>query len=375
MYVPAKPPVTELESAATTAEHVGLDSVFVWDHLVDFFPQALWNDDFTWMRRAGDSPHEWFDFQTLLGYLAGKVTNLRLGVGVTEPLRRHPVVLAQAMLTLSHLSTRPPILGIGSGEPMNTEPYGLDFAHAVGKLDEALQVMRLAFTSQGPISFEGRHYQLRDALLDLPPGPRRAPAIWVAAHGPRMLQLTGRYGDGWYPFAIASPEDYASRLAVIHAAAREAGRDPEAITPAFHAITIVGRTEQEARAMLETEAVRFWGLLFPDAIWQLFGVEHPFGPGFCGYQGAWPLHLDRTTWRTAIAKVPPVMVESMLWGTPDQLVAKLRAFGDAGLRYVVPFFASAAVSKEAADFSVEALRTISRALASEQEEPAVMHQA
>jgi len=46
-----------------------------------------------------------------------------------------------------------------------------------------------------------------------------------------MLRLTGEYGDGWYPFAIGSPDDYATRLGVIRAAAKGAGRDPDAITP------------------------------------------------------------------------------------------------------------------------------------------------
>ena len=45
--------------------------------------------------------------------------------------------------------------------------------------------------------------------MDLEPPPGRTPQIWVAAHGPRMLQLTGRYSDGWLPIigSVTSPED------------------------------------------------------------------------------------------------------------------------------------------------------------------------
>ena len=78
-----------------------------------------------------------------------------------------------------------------------------------------------------------------------------------------MLRLTGLYGDGWYPFAIGSPDDYAARLGVIRAAAVEAGRDPEAITPSWTCLTAIGRTEAEARSMLDTNPVRFWGLSSP----------------------------------------------------------------------------------------------------------------
>jgi phthiodiolone/phenolphthiodiolone dimycocerosates ketoreductase len=365
MYIPAKPPLAGVEQLVSAARQTPFDSVFMWDHILDFFPQAIWDEEFSWLASFSTSPHEWFDFQTLLGYLAGKAPEVRLGVGVAEPIRRHPIILAQAMLTLSHLSSRPPILGIGSGERMNTEPYGLEFSHSVSKLEEALQIIRLAFTSQGPITFQGRYFQLDNAVLDLQPAAGNTPEIWVSAHGPRMLQLTGQYGDGWYPFAVASPEDYAARLAVIRTAATEAGRDPDAITPAFHCITIVAPTEEEARMMLNTKAVRFLGLIFPGEIWQLFGREHPLGGrGFRGYLDILPQAYDRTTLDDAIDQVPPAMIESLLWGTPEQIVNKLRAFGEAGLRHVVPMVASAAVSEEAAQFSVQALGEIAQALQS-----------
>jgi phthiodiolone/phenolphthiodiolone dimycocerosates ketoreductase len=365
MYVPAKPPVAGIEQLVSVAQQGQFDSVFVWDHVMDFFAQSIWDEQFTWLANRSASPHEWFDFQTVLGYLAAKAPGVRLGVGVAEPIRRHPILLAQAALTLSHLSPRRPILGIGTGERMNTEPYGLELGSAVSKLEEALQIIRLAFTSRGPITFEGKYFQLQNAVLDLQPRDGNTPEIWVAAHGPRMLHLTGQYGDGWYPFAVASPDDYAARLDIIRGAAREAGRDPEAITPAFHPITVVAPTEDEAHAMLGTRAVRFWGLLFPGEVWQLFGLEHPLGRHSRGYIDMLPQTYDRQLLDDAIAQVPPAMVESLLWGTPEQIVERLRGFGEAGLRHVVPIIVSAAVSEEAARFSVEAISTIARALQSD----------
>ena len=53
-----------------------------------------------------------------------------------------------------------------------------------------------------------------------------------------------------------------------------------------------------------------------------------------------------------------------MWGTPQQIVAKLRAFGEAGLRHVVPWVPSALVSPEAADYTREALGEIAHALRS-----------
>ncbi len=365
IYVPAKPPLAVVEQLAAAAQQAQLDSLFIWDHVVDFFPHAAWDEEFSWLANLSTSPHEWFDFPTLLGYLAGKTEGLRLAVGVTEPIRRHPILIAQAMLTLSHLSDRPPILGIGAGERMNTEPYGLDFSRSVSRLEEALQIIRQAFTARGPFSFPGEHFRLTDAVLDIQPADGRIPEIWVAAHGPRMLRLTGQYGDGWYPVIVASPDDYAARLEVIRHAARDAGRDPDAITPAWHPPILAAPTEEEARVMLGSRAARFFGLLMPSEVWQLFGREHPLGSGgFRGYVDIMPQRYDRTLLDEAIDGVPPAMLEGVLLGTPEQIVGKLRAFGEAGLRYAVPIDLSTLVSEQAAQYSVRALGEIAHALRS-----------
>jgi phthiodiolone/phenolphthiodiolone dimycocerosates ketoreductase len=365
MYVAARPPLGSVEALVAAARDMQLDSVFVWDHLQDFVPAAIWDDEFAWFVAPGSSPHEPFEFQTLLGYLAANAPDLRLAVGVTDPIRRHPVVLAQAMLTLAHLSQRPPILGIGAGEVENTEPYGLDFSRPVGRLEEALQIIRRCFEAREPFDFAGEHFRLRGAVLDLSAPAGRTPEVWVAAHGPRMLRLTGRYGDGWYPFVAGTPDDYATRLGAIRAAAREAGRDPDAITPALQPLVVVAPTEAEARAMLDAKAVRFFGLLLPAEAWQAFGLRHPLGEDFRGFVDLLPESYDRPTVEAAIAAVPRELVESqMFWGTPAQVVAKLRAFGEAGLRYVTPPLVSAMVSPEAAAYSMRAMAEIAHALRS-----------
>lgn len=365
MTVNAKPPLALVERDVAAARELGLDAVVVWDHLQDFYPAALWGGAFGLYAGEHASPHTWFDYQTLLGYVAGRAGGLRLGVGVTEPFRRHPIVIAQAAITLAHLTERAPILGIGAGERENTEPYGLPFERPVGRLAEALQILRTAFTARGPFDFRGAHYRLDGAVLDLQPPPGRTPELWIAAHGPRMLRLTGEYGDGWYPFAIGSPDDYAARLGVIRAAAAGAGRDPGAITPSWTCLTVIGRTEAEARALLDTAPVRFWGLLFSADIWRLFGASHPFGEQFRGYLDILPERLrDRAALDAAVAAVPQALIELAVWGTPAQIVGKLRAFGEAGLRHVVPYVPSALVSGEAADYTRQALGEIAQALRS-----------
>jgi phthiodiolone/phenolphthiodiolone dimycocerosates ketoreductase len=365
MHIPPTPPVKNVKAMAMLAKLGRISPLFVWDHFQEFYPTALWEKGFTLLSGRSASPHELFEYQTLLGALSASAGRMQLGIGVTEPIRRHPVLIAQAALTLAHLTKRPPIIGLGSGERMNVDPYGLSRRSAVGRLEEALQIIRLCMESTGPVDFNGSHYRLDGAVMDLQPPAGRKPQLWVAAHGPKMLQLTGRYGDGWLPMtaALQSPEQYASGLDVIRKAAAAAGRDPNDITPALLAYVVVAPTAKEARALLQSRFLRYWGLLFPAARWQELGFEHPFGADFGGFSDVLPERYDRATLDAAIEKVPVEVLESgFLVGSPQQIAARLREFGDAGLRQAVSGPLSPAVSVKALAFCFPAMYRIARLL-------------
>jgi phthiodiolone/phenolphthiodiolone dimycocerosates ketoreductase len=361
----AMPPVALNRALVYFARFSHLDSVWVLDHFQGLIPRAIWDRQFSWSAGQQKSPHELFEFQTLLGYLASSAGRLRLGVGVTEAIRRHPVLIAQAMLTLSHLTRRPPILGIGAGERENLEPYGLDFTAPVSRLEEALKILHLCFREEGPLDFHGRFFQLERAVMDLRPPAGRTPEIWIGSLGPRMLKLTGQYGDSWYPSTITSPEEYAARLKIIHDAAREAGRDPETITPAAFLLIAVAPTEQEVRQMLDTKPARLLALGTASEHWQKAGARHPFGENFRGAVDWIPEHYDRQVLEEAMAAVPPELLGAgVLWGTPQQVISKLLAFGEAGARHLVLFPASALLSRRAALYGLLTIRKIAHALRS-----------
>lgn len=367
LYVSPNPPLGLIRAFTFFARLIRLDSVVVEDHFQDFYPTAIWNEELSWVAAQSPTPHDVFDYQTLLGYLASKAGRLRVGVVVTEPIRRHPVLIAQAMLTLSHMTKRPPILGIGAGERLNTEPYGLDFSRPVERLEEALEVIRLCFSSVGPIDFQGKHYRMNGAMMGLdPPKKGKTPEIWIGGRGPRMLRMTGKYGDGWYPAAIASPEEYAGKLTIVRAAAQEAGRDPQEITPALEQYVVVAPTEQEARAMLDTKLVRYFHLLVPADVWRQVGSEHPLGEHFRGYVDFVPERYDRKSLEEAISAVPDDLVTEgpLVWGTPEQVASKLREFGEAGLRHVTLSLVSTLISKRAAVYGLRATHKIARSAGS-----------
>lgn len=365
LQIGTQPPLGAQRAFLVGARMMRLDAVMLIDHFQNVFPSAIWDKDLTWLARQRPSPHEFFDYQVLSGYLARRVGRMRLGVGVTEPIRRHPLLIAQAMMTLSHLTTRAPILGIGAGERMNIDPYGLDPSHPVSRLEEALQIIRLCMTSEGPITFSGNHYRLDGARMDLKPARGRSPEIWIAGHGPRMLELTGRYGDGWYPTTVVSPQEYALKLLVVKTAAAEAGRNADNITPALHRFMVVAASERQARAMLDTKPIRALGLLTPAELWRQAGAAHPFGEHFNALVDFVPDHYDRTAMDAAIAAVPDVVITDgpLLWGSCEQITAKLRAFGDSGVRHVVLAPVSGLVSRRAALYGLWATGRIAHSLA------------
>ncbi|MCX2930966.1 LLM class flavin-dependent oxidoreductase [Mycobacterium sp. CVI_P3] len=163
---------------------------------------------------------------------------------------------------------------------------------------------------------------------------------------------------------MVSADEYATKLESVRMAARHAGRDPASITPALHRFVVVGRSEPEVRAMLDTKVIRSFGLMAPAELWRQAGVTHPFGEQFNPLVDFVPDCYGRQTINDAIDAVPhEVMTEGpLLWGTPEQVVAQLRRFHTAGLRHVVLAPISGLVSKRAALYSLRAIGKIAHAL-------------
>ena len=208
---------------------------------------------------------------------------------------------------------------------------------------------------------KGGFYRMDKAIMDLSPAQGKRPQIWIAAHGPRMLQLAGQYGDGWYPTFPMEPEQYAASLTVIRNSARHHGRDPKEIVPGNQMLAVIGRTKAEARSHLDSRIMRFMTMLAPAALWQRNGLEHPLGPDFRGLIDFIPSEHPAAEIEAAMKRVPvDVVAENVIWGTPGTIRSALETYVDAGLRHIVVGPASAAISRRSALYSVGALFSILR---------------
>jgi phthiodiolone/phenolphthiodiolone dimycocerosates ketoreductase len=275
----------------------------------------------------------------MLGHLAARnrLGRLRLGVSVTDTGRRNPAVTAQAAATLHLLTRGRAILGIGVGEREGNEPYGVDWSKPVARFEEALATIRALWDSRGElVNRDSAYFPLRNAVFDLPPYRGKWPEIWIAAHGPRMLRATGRYGDAWFPAFPHRPQDYGQRLEIVRAAASDAGRDPMSILPAVEFLVVTGASRDAVDEALDSPILRALSLTASDEVFVRHGARHPLGQGFSGSPDLVPHAFDEQTALSQGAEVPlPVMREVFLSGTPEDVVDQAAQWRDHGARYVV----------------------------------------
>ena len=308
-------------------------SIWLPDHMVSFWPDSIWTPEFTDLAEASPSPHRHLDGLAVAAAAAVLTSNVPLVTAVVDTVRRHPALLAQTALTIDHVSKGRFILGLGSGESENTLPYGFDFARPVSRFEEALTVIRLLWESEGPVHFDGQFYTLRHARLDTEPYGNRPPPIWIGGSGPRMLDIAGRYADGWWPAGAWTPGHYAEMLAAVRTSAERAGRDPLAITPCFIQVCLIGKDDAALAEILQAPLVKAFLLQVSAETLRSFGFEHPMGPGWRGFQDIDPAVLTRERIIEFLAKTQPEMLLAVVpHGTPKEVAATIKTYVDAGLR-------------------------------------------
>ncbi|MDR2857132.1 MAG: LLM class flavin-dependent oxidoreductase [Novosphingobium sp.] len=307
-------------------------SIWLPDHMVSFWPDTIWTPEFTDLATTSHSPHRHLDAMVVAGAAAVMSRNVPIATSVIDTVRRHPAMIAQAALTIDHLSKGRFILGIGSGETENTVPYGFDFRKPVSRFEEALHVIRLLWESEGTVDFAGQFYKLEHARMDTDLYDGKPPRIWAGCSGPRMLEIAGRYVDGWWPSGTWAPEDYADKLCRLRLSAEKAGRDPAAIVPANIQMCLLG-DEAEVEEMLDQPLVKSILLMLTADELKRFGHNHPMGPAWRGYQDINPGILTRERIIRFCGEVDKQAIRDLIpCGTPKEVARTFKAFCDAGLR-------------------------------------------
>ncbi len=248
--VPGESPVRwdTLVHHAVRAEEVGLDSVWVSDHVV--FDLAKYGAD---GRRYGT-----FEPVAALGALSRTVARVRLGALVFCEAMRPASVLAKAVATLDRLSGGRIDVGLGAGwyEP-DYEAVGMEFPPPgvrLARLAEAVQVCKGMLTARPDaegFTFEGRYHRAVAARNDPPPVQRPRPPVFVGGKGDRLVRLAARHADGWNASWVWTTEQYGQRLETLRRACDEIGRDPGTVWRSVGLYALCGEDERDLERRFE----------------------------------------------------------------------------------------------------------------------------
>lgn len=298
-------PANQWDVIHTLATHIDQgdrwESVWVYDHF------------HTVPEPTPDATHEAW---TLMAALAASTRRVRLGQMCTCMGYRNPAYLAKVAATTDIISGGRVEMGIGAGwYEHEWRAYGYGFPRAgerLGMLDEGVQIMRQAWT-EGVATLQGTHYQVDGAICRPLPLQDGGIPLWIAGGGEqKTLRIAARHAD--YTNFDATPETFRHKSAVLAEHCRQIGRDYDEITRSGNFNIVIGATPAEV----------------DDKMTWLSEHYARAAPGHTGD----PLRAYRDT--------PGV-------GTPEQIVANLRAAHADGLTYAICYFPDLAYDRSSLD--------------------------
>ena len=200
------------------AERLGYDSVWVSDHFVS----------------PSGRPYG-LESWTVLSALASSTHKIRLGTYVLCNQFRHPSLLAKMTSTLDNVSKGRLELGIGAGWLRNEHvAFGFEWkAHStrIERLRETLEILKQLWT-ENRVSYDGKHFQLKDATLEPKPFQKPHPPLWIGGNSKTIRNVVAELGDGWIP-VLPTPKQLADGVLQIKDMMKNVGRDPQKLQVAY----------------------------------------------------------------------------------------------------------------------------------------------
>ncbi len=229
----------ELFTMARTAEAVGLDSLWLGDHLLYDLPD-------------GTTRGPW-EVWTSLAALAAVTERVQLGPLVASTSFHPPAMLAKQAATVDAISGGRLVLGLGAGwNEREYRAFGFPFDHRVARFEEAFTIVR-RLLREGRVDLDGTYHRLQECVLDPPPVRPGGPPLMVGSTGPRMLGITLPHVDAWNVWWSDygnTPEGFAAVRSRVEQAASGAGRAPGEVSAS--AAVLVAMPGGTGRLMGET---------------------------------------------------------------------------------------------------------------------------
>jgi probable F420-dependent oxidoreductase len=248
---------------AERAEALGYDSVWTFHRLLVAADQQL-----------DPVYRSVLDPLVALSFAAARTSRIRLGVAVVNLPFVSPAYLAKQAATLDVLSGGRLDLGLGTGwAPAEFAATGASPARRGARTEEYLAVLRTLWADEVS-GFDGEFYTVPAARMMPKPVQRPTPPVLLGGSVPAALRRAGRLADGWVSRSAQNLDEIAGDVAVVRAAAAEAGRDPAAIRIVARGVLRLGEragrlsgTADQVRADVDWLATQGVTEVFYDLNW------------------------------------------------------------------------------------------------------------
>lgn len=288
-----------MRDLATYADNSTWDSVWVYDH---FHTVPVPTDEAT---------HEAW---TLMSAFAASTERVKLGQMCTAMSYRNPAYLAKVAATVDVIAAGRTQMGIGGGwYEHEWRAYGYGFPSAgerLGRLDEGVQIMRDAWR-HGRVTFDGKYYQVHDAIVAPTPPQQGGLPLWIAGGGEKVtLRIAAKYAQ--YTNFSSVPAEFERKSQILAAHCGEVGTDYDAIVRSANVNSVIASSESEVTDRLKAIRDRQVPKAGADAVdAMLSNVASP----------------DSAT------------------GTPEQVIERLTRLRDLGCEYAIVYFPEAAYDR------------------------------
>ena len=240
-----------LHTGPQNCTYEDLSRVWRWADTSGFYWISIWDHFYDNPSPDGSGPC--FEGIAAMTALAAETKNVRVASLVFCAAFRNPALLAKAAVTVDHVSNGRLELGMGAGwYEREFQAFGVPFPPVKTRMDmleEGVQVVK-AMLTQERTTFEGEHFQVRDAFCS-PRPVQSKPRVWIGGSGERRtLRIAARHADGWNA-AYVSAEDYPQKRAALEGWCEVEDRDPAEITRSVNLGFYMGVTEADAKRKRE----------------------------------------------------------------------------------------------------------------------------
>jgi len=166
---------------------------------------------------------------TVLAYLAARTQHIRLGTAVVVLPWHNPVLIAEQVATLDLLTGGRVDFGVGKGyRKAEFEGFCIPIDEASERFDEAMEIIRKAWTTEGRFSHRSKHWQYHDIVVEPEPLQRPHPPLWLAAGSHDSIRRAAREGYNLLLDQLAQTDQIIERIAIFR---DECGRIGRAYDP------------------------------------------------------------------------------------------------------------------------------------------------